>query len=382
MSQRLTDMIIEEMSLVDRPAEPNAKVALFKRDDAGHEDDGNELLKRMFSSAKRKDLASAGKALPDGSFPIASERDLRNAIQAFGRASDQAAARAHIVRRARALGATSLLPESWNVAKEDEVETPTETPGLLKRLLKRFGIEDVDDADVALMEEELLVEVGELTKTESDSSQDDGSDSSTEENMDLEKSALPPEVQEAIDKADEEKAEALAKVAELQAQVDELTKTDGEGDESEDLLKSADPAIRELVAKAQQEAEEATAIAKAEREKRLNREFFEKADSLPHISGDTDDLAELLKSVSALVPEETFGKIEEILRAANEQIETGELFKTAGVEGEVEGDDAYGKLVKIAKRYQEGDADLSYEAAFVKAVENNPDLYDDYAREV
>lgn len=68
---------------------------------------------RTFSGDKRKKLAQKGQALKDGSFPIANKSDLRNAIQAYGRASNKAAAKRHIIKRAKALGATNMLPDDW-----------------------------------------------------------------------------------------------------------------------------------------------------------------------------------------------------------------------------------------------------------------------------
>ena len=71
------------------------------------------LFKRDYSSESRRQMAASGQAMPDGSFPIANRTDLRNAIQSVGRASNYDAARRHIVRRARALGASDMLPEDW-----------------------------------------------------------------------------------------------------------------------------------------------------------------------------------------------------------------------------------------------------------------------------
>jgi cation transport regulator ChaB len=48
-----------------------------------------------------------------GGFPIQSKQDLENAIHAIGRAKNPAAAKAHIIKRARALGATESLPADW-----------------------------------------------------------------------------------------------------------------------------------------------------------------------------------------------------------------------------------------------------------------------------
>jgi hypothetical protein len=61
----------------------------------------------------RRDMAASGMAMPDGSFPIANGGDLQNAIQSVGRASNYAAAKEHIVRRARSLGMMDMLPEDW-----------------------------------------------------------------------------------------------------------------------------------------------------------------------------------------------------------------------------------------------------------------------------
>jgi hypothetical protein len=70
-------------------------------------------LKRAFSEEMRTQMAKEGNALPDGSFPIANVGDLRNAIQAFGRAKDKEAAKRHIMKRARALGQEKLIPVNW-----------------------------------------------------------------------------------------------------------------------------------------------------------------------------------------------------------------------------------------------------------------------------
>lgn len=66
-----------------------------------------------FTEKHRDKLASKGKALPDGSYPIRNSDDLSNAIQAVGRAKDYDRAKAHIIKRAKALGKTSMLPDKW-----------------------------------------------------------------------------------------------------------------------------------------------------------------------------------------------------------------------------------------------------------------------------
>jgi len=81
-------------------------------------DDGTEVTFRDYDAAARKRMAKNGTAMPDGSFPIADREDLANAIQAIGRAKDPDAAKRHIRKRAKALGAESMLPDTW--ASESE----------------------------------------------------------------------------------------------------------------------------------------------------------------------------------------------------------------------------------------------------------------------
>lgn len=77
-------------------------------------------LKRAYSDETRAEMAKEGSALPDGSYPIKDESDLKNAIQAFGRAKDKSAAKAHITKRAKALGLSELIPVNWSGSEKSE----------------------------------------------------------------------------------------------------------------------------------------------------------------------------------------------------------------------------------------------------------------------
>lgn len=76
-----------------------------------------DIEKKDYSTEQRKKMAENGQAMKDGSFPIANKTDLHNAIQSIGRASNPAAAKKHIIARARAMGLLAELPDSWNVSK-------------------------------------------------------------------------------------------------------------------------------------------------------------------------------------------------------------------------------------------------------------------------
>ena len=93
-------------------------------------------LKRAFSEDMRNSMAKEGTALPDGSFPIATKTDLENAIQAYGRASDKKAAKLHIMKRAQALGAESLIPTSWVAGGQDGESKSAESDDFIASLLE------------------------------------------------------------------------------------------------------------------------------------------------------------------------------------------------------------------------------------------------------
>jgi hypothetical protein len=67
-----------------------------------------------YTVEQRKEWAQRGWALPDGSYPIANVAMLDAAIKTYGMGnSPKAEIKAHIIKRARALGATDRLPDGW-----------------------------------------------------------------------------------------------------------------------------------------------------------------------------------------------------------------------------------------------------------------------------
>ena len=164
---RIQQYTLSETSLVDSPACPAAEFLMVKRDgdkleevekmvehakpvpvlgwqkaftysiaqymekqNASEEVEIKEMSKKDYSDKDRADMADKGQALPDGSFPVATVADLKNAIQAIGRAKDPDKAKAHIKARAKALGRTDLIPDTWKadkpeMTKEDDVKEET-----------------------------------------------------------------------------------------------------------------------------------------------------------------------------------------------------------------------------------------------------------------
>lgn len=77
-----------------------------------------------YSTAQRKQMAKTGEAQADGSYPIKTRKDLSNALKDFNRTGQKPSDKAHIVKRARALGLTSMLPDDWNIKAESPVMAP------------------------------------------------------------------------------------------------------------------------------------------------------------------------------------------------------------------------------------------------------------------
>lgn len=97
---------------VDEPDEEEID-DVEKAEEVLFEEDDTDIFKAEFSEKERKKLAKKKEALPDGSFPIRNTSDLKNAIQAIGRAKDPDKAKAWIKKRAKALGKEDLLPDTW-----------------------------------------------------------------------------------------------------------------------------------------------------------------------------------------------------------------------------------------------------------------------------
>jgi hypothetical protein len=127
-----------EISLVDLPCVPNATFDVVKDgvaekrafasraeaiDDAadGDLDAGDDSLdadKGALSAAEREKDAEAGVAMPDGSYPIRSAKDVENAVRDYYRSGQKPDVKAHIIARAKAIGAEDALPDDWREAAD------------------------------------------------------------------------------------------------------------------------------------------------------------------------------------------------------------------------------------------------------------------------
>ena len=127
-------------------------------------------IKRMYGRQQREELAESGEAMKDGSFPIVDEADLKNAIQAHGRAKDIEAAKKHIVKRAKALGLEALIPAEWGMAPKEEAEEEKslELAEEIDEKISVAEVEGVEDTTLADAEIEIVATATEATAEEAE----------------------------------------------------------------------------------------------------------------------------------------------------------------------------------------------------------------------
>ena len=90
-----------------------------------------------------------------------------------------------------------------------------------------------------------------------------------------------------------------------------------------------------------------------------------------------DDVMPVLKS---LYGTEGYDKMVSTLTAASEQVKKGKLFAEVGHDGVIESD-VKKQIDAVTTEIQKNEAGLTYEQAFQKALEKNPQLYTEYMAE-
>ena len=99
-----------EMMANDKGMQPN----MMMNGGQMNADDLELDLRAKYNAEQLRTMARNGQAMPDGSYPIGDLADLANAIRAVGRGSgSHDAIRRHIMKRARALGASDQIPDNW-----------------------------------------------------------------------------------------------------------------------------------------------------------------------------------------------------------------------------------------------------------------------------
>lgn len=140
--------------------------------------------------------------------------------------------------------------------------------------------------------------------------------------------------------------------------------------------------VEELLKKSSEESnkrvEEAMAKAAKLEDEQLTREFMAKASELDRLP--TEGLGEILKEASVSMKPESYTKLEEVLRASNEQLVKSQLFEEIGSQ-RLPPDSIEGKIEAATQEIM-AKSDITHEKAEVKALSENPKLYEEYLREL
>lgn len=322
-----------------------------------------ETSKRSFSARRRQELADSGAAMPDGSFPIENKADLGNAVKAFGRAKDKAAAARHIAARAEALGATEELPTEGDLA---------EALGRSKKAKKRGDYEMTIEEKLAKAEADLAKANEAVAKAEAAAARS----TAIAALNDVEKVHF-------NGLSDEAKTAFLAKSADgRKAEVDAVSKAAADSDpvvyktrKGTEIRKSAGETLLAIAKDADEQAKLNEDLAKKNAENDLRKRAGE---LLPNLPGAIDTRMEILRSVDSIQDVEKRKAAMESLSAQNAAM--AGVTKTIGSAGGASGadrDDApTAKLDKLAKKHSE-DNKVTYAKAYdaVLKTKEGAELY-------
>lgn len=317
-------MQVEEISAVDSPASPGASVLFWKRD---------------FSAEEREKLAEEGKALSDGSYPIVTVEDLRNAIQAFGRADDKEKVANHIARRAKALDATDELPEDGKLAEMVKLEEPTMDTEELEKKLEGFQAV----ANAGPFEARYMADQG-----------------------------MDQDAKVAFMAKSEEDRQAVLKA---EGYVESGEPEGGSVNKSE-----LPDDVRKHMEDMQKRAEEAERIAKAEREAREFEALVKRVEaSYPNLPKDSQTKAKVLKAIES-ADDEVAKAAREILESADNALAS--VYKERGVAGDDTEETAEGKLNKMASEKAQNEG-VPFAKAYASVLETSEgmELYNQYIQE-
>lgn len=174
-----------------------------------------------------------------------------------------------------------------------------------------------------------------------------------------------------------------------QAQIEQLQKAaveveveddEEEMDDEEEIMKSLPQPVREMLAKAADEAAYAKEELRKEREARRDEEFVQKAAGWSHLTVDAKDLGPALRRLTD-IDANLAGQVEKALSAANAQAESASIFDEIGRGSRPDDGSAYAKVESMAKAAVNSGEYSTMEQAVASIVTKNPDLYAAYRAE-
>ena len=356
MPRILRNLKVNEVSSVDKGAGEGVRIMLMKRE---------------FSGKERSAAADSGAAMPDGSYPIKTVQDLKNAIQAIGRAKNPAKAKAHIKSRAKALGQSNLIPDTWKrdtaaavSALADVVESIAKDDSCDKLAALDEAIEDFnkflsDDEDIDMTQDEITKAIADaVNKVKAENMAEIAKRDSEIATLKLgAMSAKQRAYYDSLSGDDAKKAFADMSDDDRDAECDKA-KTAKRGVADEPVVKALQAQNEEMrkqldalrVEKAQAEfAKRAVEVGLSVEDGEVMRKAY---------SGDPEAQAALTK------------RFAETTKALREQVKTGKLYGEFSKGGPAQSAGAYDELMAKANDLRKVKPDLSEAQAFSKVFED------------
>ena len=147
-----------------------------------------------------------------------------------------------------------------------------------------------------------------------------------------------------------------------------------EDEEEDDMMKSLPEPVREMLAKAQAEADAVRAELQKERDDRRDAEYVAKASGWEHLTIDPKDFGPALRQLSDIAPA-LAEKIEKALESANAQAESANIFEEIGRGSAPATGNAFTQIQSLAKSAFDKGEFPTMEQAVSAVVQSNPDLY-------
>jgi hypothetical protein len=98
-----------------------------------------DITKRYFSTEEREEAEEKGHAMPGGKYPIENEEDLDNAIKLAGHGSaPESSIHEHIKKRARELGLSHKIPDTWKSANIGATEVDRLVKAAMAEVTKSY----------------------------------------------------------------------------------------------------------------------------------------------------------------------------------------------------------------------------------------------------
>ena len=148
-----------------------------------------------------------------------------------------------------------------------------------------------------------------------------------------------------------------------------------------DPVQAENPAVRERLEKAEAAAAAANVRIAALENERAVAEFVDivKAD-MPNVSAEHATLGRILKSAKDALTEDDFNELTRVLKAASEQLKTGDVFKQTGASNTAPvTDDPVVEVNRKAAALQKDNPNLKTAEAVTQVLNSDRKLYDRYA---